>query len=53
MTLQGKHTQKKGFDKHIGGVGVDIQAFYDSSQDDAASRNKTEGENELSDSQTA
>lgn len=48
-----RKTEKYEFDKHIGGVGVNIQAFYDSSQNDAASRNKREGENKLSDSQTA
>lgn len=47
-----KTGEKNEFNKHIGGVGVDIQAFYDSTQNDAASRNETEDKNKLSDCQT-
>lgn len=43
-----RKTEKNEFNKHIGGVGVDIQAFYYSTQNDAASRNKTEHKTMLS-----
>lgn len=45
--------EKYEFDAHMGRLALTFGAFWDSSQDDSASRNKTEGENKFSDSQAA